>query len=395
VAAVRQLSRSAEPRGADDAAALPAARTLVSCAFPPVARAIDGAGPPPAGADGHPTGVSTSDSPLAGGVRGATDAHLLTTAEQLLERHVAEGRSACGALLALACLVVTDHVDEVELWASAALAERSNSASGIWHAVAGGLRADIAVRQGDLAGAARHARAALAQLPAEGWGVAAGLPLSSAIVAMTATGRYEEAAGYLRQPVPDAMFRTPFGLLYLYARGRYYCATNRFQAAVTDLRRCGELSRDWALDRPAFVPWRLALAATHARLGDQDEASRLTDEHASMVDGGRTGQRGEALRLVAAAGERRQQPPGQRSSAVASRWTGVGGMAATEAMLSDAERRVARLAANGDSNREIARKLFITVSTVEQHLTRVYRKLNLNRRTDLAQGLPPEAAETA
>jgi DNA-binding CsgD family transcriptional regulator len=52
--------------------------------------------------------------------------------------------------------------------------------------------------------------------------------------------------------------------------------------------------------------------------------------------------------------------------------------------LSDAERRVAALAARGDTNREIARRLYITVSTVEQHLTRVYRKLNVAGREDLA-----------
>ncbi|WP_228388356.1 helix-turn-helix transcriptional regulator [Streptomyces jumonjinensis] len=52
--------------------------------------------------------------------------------------------------------------------------------------------------------------------------------------------------------------------------------------------------------------------------------------------------------------------------------------------LSDAELRVATLAARGHTNRQIAAKLFITVSTVEQHLTRVYRKLDVRRRTDLA-----------
>ena len=51
--------------------------------------------------------------------------------------------------------------------------------------------------------------------------------------------------------------------------------------------------------------------------------------------------------------------------------------------LSDAERRVAALAAQGRTNREIAQALFVTVSTVEQHLTRVYRKLKVRRRTDL------------
>jgi DNA-binding CsgD family transcriptional regulator len=53
--------------------------------------------------------------------------------------------------------------------------------------------------------------------------------------------------------------------------------------------------------------------------------------------------------------------------------------------LSDAELRVATLAARGRTNRQIAAQLFITVSTVEQHLTRVYRKLNVRRRTGLAE----------
>jgi len=52
-------------------------------------------------------------------------------------------------------------------------------------------------------------------------------------------------------------------------------------------------------------------------------------------------------------------------------------------VLSDAERRVAELAALGHTNREISRTLYITVSTVEQHLTRVYRKLGVTKRTDL------------
>ncbi|MFI0742940.1 AAA family ATPase [Streptomyces sp. NPDC021100] len=66
-------------------------------------------------------------------------------------------------------------------------------------------------------------------------------------------------------------------------------------------------------------------------------------------------------------------------------------------VLSDAERRVAELAAAGVTNRAIGRKLFITVSTVEQHLTRVYRKLDVSRRRDLAArlGLDAPDAESA
>ncbi|MFF8957863.1 AAA family ATPase [Streptomyces sp. NPDC014894] len=62
------------------------------------------------------------------------------------------------------------------------------------------------------------------------------------------------------------------------------------------------------------------------------------------------------------------------------------GLSAAErrvAGLSDAERRVAGLAAGGYTNRQIAQRLHITMSTVEQHLTRVYRKLDVSRRTDL------------
>jgi len=57
--------------------------------------------------------------------------------------------------------------------------------------------------------------------------------------------------------------------------------------------------------------------------------------------------------------------------------------AEAEAKLSDSEKRVAALAACGYTNREISAKLFVTISTVEQHLTRVYRKLKITRRHQL------------
>ncbi|WP_329793983.1 helix-turn-helix transcriptional regulator [Lentzea sp. DG1S-22] len=51
--------------------------------------------------------------------------------------------------------------------------------------------------------------------------------------------------------------------------------------------------------------------------------------------------------------------------------------------------RVAELAAKGHTNREISGLLYITVSTVEQHLTRVYRKLGMRSRADLPHRLSP------
>jgi DNA-binding CsgD family transcriptional regulator len=53
--------------------------------------------------------------------------------------------------------------------------------------------------------------------------------------------------------------------------------------------------------------------------------------------------------------------------------------------LTSAERRVAALVAAGKTNREVAAQLFTTVSTVEAHLTRIYRKAGVRSRTELAR----------
>jgi DNA-binding CsgD family transcriptional regulator len=55
--------------------------------------------------------------------------------------------------------------------------------------------------------------------------------------------------------------------------------------------------------------------------------------------------------------------------------------------LTPSEWRIAGMAAGGLSNPEIAQELFLTVKTVEMHLTSVYRKLDISRRTELADTL--------
>jgi DNA-binding CsgD family transcriptional regulator len=61
--------------------------------------------------------------------------------------------------------------------------------------------------------------------------------------------------------------------------------------------------------------------------------------------------------------------------------------------LTASERRIARMAAEGLSNKEIAQALFVTVKTVETHLGHAYQKLDIASRSDLPQALAHAQAE--
>jgi DNA-binding NarL/FixJ family response regulator len=55
--------------------------------------------------------------------------------------------------------------------------------------------------------------------------------------------------------------------------------------------------------------------------------------------------------------------------------------------LTPIERKVADLAADGRTNREIAQSLYVSLKTVEGHLSHVYAKLAITRRADLPAAL--------
>jgi DNA-binding CsgD family transcriptional regulator len=73
----------------------------------------------------------------------------------------------------------------------------------------------------------------------------------------------------------------------------------------------------------------------------------------------------------------------------------ISGRPAGSKRLTETEQRIASLAGQGLSNKEIAETLFMSVHTVEAHLTRVYRKLGVRSRAALAHRLATAPSDVA
>lgn len=100
---------------------------------------------------------------------------------------------------------------------------------------------------------------------------------------------------------------------------------------------------------------------------------------------------GEALEIAARAGAiglERHVKDEIAATGAAPRVTDFQGMDA----LTPSERRVAGLAVEGMTNREIAQSLFVTPKTIEVHLSNVYRKLDIKSRRELPAVFVPEPA---
>ncbi|WP_309030457.1 helix-turn-helix transcriptional regulator [Streptomyces alfalfae] len=397
----------------------------------------------------HQRAASLMKALLAG-----ADGKAVVRAEQILQSTRLGDRTLTALLVALDALVLADRLDLAAHWCGILREEAAARRAPMWQALLASARARIALRTGALAAAEESARTALALVPADGWGVAVASPLATSVCALTALGRLDEAASRLSVPVPDPAFQTPDGLLYLRARGHHYLASGRPYAALDDFLTCGDLMTRWEYDLPALAPWRTDAAEAHLRLGESERARALAEEQLALAGRGRGWARATSLRVLASTLSAGRRPPlldeameilrerGHRfdlgrateESARAQRELGKSGQAralarkaqqlaeecgvpvprATRAAdagspqpaeqpwapgsrrhpdeLSNAELRVATLAVQGHTNREIADKLFITISTVEQHLTRAYRKLAVQRRADLAAKLGPLAA---
>ncbi|MFI6640459.1 LuxR C-terminal-related transcriptional regulator [Streptomyces sp. NPDC050504] len=331
---------------------------------------------------------------------------------------------------------------EIEAWWQLLTGEAQGWQTPGWQTILTMIRGEIALWQGDLPKAVEYAGASLEGAAEEIGSVFAAGAIATQVLAYTAMGRLGAAARQLSRPVRDSVFRSVYGLKYLRARGHYYLATGRAHAALGEFLTAGRLAKQWSVDQPVLLPWNTDAAEAWLRIGEREPAERLLRGQLGEIGSSRV--RGAALRLHAGLGEpgrrtrtlalavaeleksgdrlelaraladlgRAHWALGEfsRAGAITDRaWQlakECGADALCEAIrpgrlkaheqsradddassplskLSDSEVRVAALAAQGSTNREIAAELYITVSTVEQHLTRVYRKLNIRGRRQL------------
>jgi DNA-binding CsgD family transcriptional regulator len=123
----------------------------------------------------------------------------------------------------------------------------------------------------------------------------------------------------------------------------------------------------------------------HDRLGDPFERARTTLVEGSILRRSRKrGAARDALANALSAFEELGTPLwAERAKKEFARL----GLRPSPRQLTGTETKVAELAATGATNREIANRLFLSVKTVEANLSRVYRKLGVRSRTELAANM--------
>jgi DNA-binding CsgD family transcriptional regulator len=316
------------------------------------------------------------------------------------------------------------------------------------------MRSDASLRLGELRRAEAEARSGL-ELSEEGSGEPAlAFAVAYLLNALVARGGLEEADELIGRGIVGASAPPTFsGALLLTARANLHLAQGRASAALIDARAAGDLVSA-TISNPACGGWRSAAALALAALGRDAEARAMAEDELAdarrfavpdaegtalrrlgIVSGGAEGL--EALRASVAVLERAEGRleharsllelgAGLRRAGVrvearellrealdATARMGASGLAdrahaelvaagarprrdrrllSGRESLTASEDRVAVLAAEGLTNREIAQRQFVTVKAVQWHLSNVYRKLDISSREELpgALGLAPQ-----
>jgi DNA-binding CsgD family transcriptional regulator/tetratricopeptide (TPR) repeat protein len=363
-----------------------------------------------------------------------------------------DGDTSIAIGLALAPLVWGDQLDRaLSAWDEVIASAQARGAP-LRYAFAVTYRAELHLRAGRLGDAEADARAAL-EVPQQMW--VSSVPVDTpAVLAdiLTQRGEFDQAERLLASAGPATGLSDYQGNnLLLMARGRLRLAQGRSAEAAEDLLDLGRRCEAFTLRNPAAVPWRshAALAICHQ---DRERAIALADEEVELAEAfgapralgislrasGLVRQGPESVELLRRAVEVLRDSPAQLELARALVDLGAAERRARERVgarrrlaegldlaaacgatplveraraelrtagarprrdritgrdaLTASELRVAGLASEGRTNREIAEALWVTLSTIEVHLTRVYRKLDITERVELGnalQGIQP------
>jgi DNA-binding CsgD family transcriptional regulator len=329
----------------------------------------------------------------------------------------------------------------------ASIARARATGDSTWLAMGLVNRGWLALRRGDLRAAEADTRTALAatELPAPPmYRVLNGGVLVNALVEQGELDAAEHALTPLDSETESGSLISP---PLRFARGRLRVAQGRVAEGLKDILAVGALLTRSLVTCPGALPWRSEAALAHLALGDHESAERLAEEELQLaqafgapralgmakravgvIAGGDRGasllreaidafERGdasleraraltdlgallrrrnrrtearellrEALDVAHRAGARPladQAETELRATGARPRRVVLTGLDS----LTASERRIAELASQGLTNREIAQTLFITARTVEGHLTSVFRKLMLDSRDELPAAL--------
>ena len=386
---------------------------------------------------------------IAGHVmRAENPADPVGAARELLGRRLQRdfpGGFAIGSLnfSAVALLINADALDDAERAMDVLRADAEDGVQPDMIAASLWQQAQIAYQRGDLARCELEGRGAIEA----GGEFARGLATPWLVMVLVEQGRLDEAEKLLGSvgmlgPIPPSILLTAM----LGSRGRLRLAQDDTSRAIEDLACAGERNAAY-LQQRVEPPWRPLLTEALVLADRRDEAMREAEAYATLAAGWGTRRAlGHAARMRAllapreqaitfleearahfaagnarlelarcltelgarrrAAGERRAARAILRDAHDAAhlcRATALCDQARAELLLAGgrprppagagadaltpAERRVAELAAGGATNREIARRLYLSPKTVEMHLRSAYRKLDLPGRAGLATAL--------
>jgi DNA-binding CsgD family transcriptional regulator len=263
-----------------------------------------------------------------------------------------------GGLTAYSKALVAAHlgrVDEArslaELGASLAAAAKQENTRVTSVGVLGFLELSL----GNDAAALPHLESLLEWIDSRGLALATHPLAPYAIEALVATGRADEASRLVDRLEAEAQTIDSAWAVAVAARIRALLASTPEPLEQLDVR--------WPFERARTL---LVLGRLQRRAKQKGAAKQSFELARSIFD---------------------ELPAPLWSERVAEELARIGLRRASPNGLTESERRVAELAANGLTNREVAAQLFMSPKTVEANISRIYRKLGINSRAQLGARL--------